>query len=172
MKTAIELAGMSPAVKLVGDSVGIRGEVRTSRMSQQPEKPSTTFSASQASGPGPTPTRVSAAREVAGSASEGTPLAAKPQPPRIPRWLESAELFLRVLLRMYIGLAICYAPWSGRILTFLPWSRVLWDENPLFVQFPLLAVYASNGAVRGVVSGLGLLNLLIAFHGAMHHRDG
>jgi hypothetical protein len=139
-------------------------------MSQQPEITSTSFSASQASGPGPT--HASATREVAGSASEGTPLDAKPLPPRIPRWLESAELFLRVLLRMYIGLAICYAPWSGRILTFLPWSRVLWDENPLFVQFPMLAVYASNGAVRGVVSGLGLLNLWIAFHDAMRHRDG
>ncbi len=51
------------------------------------------------------------------------------QPPqRLPRWLERAELFLRVLLRMYIGLAICY----------VPWSRVLWDQNPLFVQFPAL----------------------------------
>ena len=91
--------------------------------------------------------------------------------PRIPRWLESAELFLRVLLRMYIGLAICYAPWSGQVLTFLPWSRVLWEENPLFLQFPALAVYASNGAVRGVVSGLGLLNLWIAFHDAIRHGD-
>ncbi len=81
---------------------------------------------------------------------------------RIPRWLERAELFLRVLLRMYIGLAVCYAPWS----------RMFWDQNPLFLQFPTLSIYAANGAVRGVVSGLGLLNLWIAFQDAFRHRDG
>lgn len=83
-----------------------------------------------------------------------------PQPERIPPWLVSAELYLRVLLRMYIGLAVCIAPW---------WS-FFWDQNPLWVQFPNLAVYAANGAVRGLISGLGLLNLWIAFKDAMHYR--
>ncbi len=78
---------------------------------------------------------------------------------RIPRWLERAELFLRVLLRMYIGLAVCYAPWS----------KMFWDQNPIFLQFPTLSIYAANGAVRGLVSGLGLLNLWIAFHDAIRH---
>jgi hypothetical protein len=80
-------------------------------------------------------------------------------PHRIPRWLERAELFLRVLLRMYIGLAVCYAPWS----------RMFWDQNPLFLEFPTLSIYAAHGAVRGLVSGLGLLNLWIAFHDAIRH---
>jgi hypothetical protein len=80
-------------------------------------------------------------------------------PQRIPRWLERSELFLRVLLRMYIGLAVCYAPWSP---TF-------WDQNPIFLQFPTLSIYASNGAVRGLVTGLGLLNLWIAFQDAIRH---
>jgi hypothetical protein len=82
--------------------------------------------------------------------------------PRIPRWLERAELFLRVLLRMYIGLALCYAPWS----------RTFWDQNPLFTQFPALETLAALGAVRGLVTGLGLLNLWIAFRDAIRHRDG
>jgi len=80
---------------------------------------------------------------------------------RIPRWLERAELFLRVMLRMYIGLAICYAPWS----------RMFWDRNPLFFEFPTLSIYVANGAVRGIISGLGLLNLWIAFQDAIRHRD-
>jgi hypothetical protein len=93
-----------------------------------------------------------------------TPPQQAPQhaPQRIPRWLERAELFLRVLLRMYIGIAVCY----------LPWSKMFWDQNPLFAQFPSLGVFAANGAVRGLVSGLGLLNLWIAFHDALRHRDG
>ncbi len=85
-----------------------------------------------------------------------------PAPQRIPRWLERAELFLRVLLRMYIGLAVCYAPWS----------RVFWDQNPFFAHYPALGIFAAHGAVRGIVSGLGLLNLWIAFHDAIRHRDG
>jgi hypothetical protein len=83
-------------------------------------------------------------------------------PQRIPRWLVRAEMFLRVLLRMYIGLAVCY----------VPWSRMFWDQNPLFMQCPTLSIYAANGAVRGLVSGLGLLNLWIAFQDALRHRDG
>ncbi|HEX8811615.1 MAG TPA: hypothetical protein VF742_06450 [Terracidiphilus sp.] len=83
-------------------------------------------------------------------------------PHRIPRWLERSELFLRVLLRMYIGIAIAYAPWSP----------LFWDQNPLFARFPNLAVFAAHGAVRGLVTGLGLLNLWIAFRDAVRHRDG
>ncbi len=82
-------------------------------------------------------------------------------PQRIPRWLVRAELFLRVLLRIYIGLAVCYAPWSP----------IFWDQNPLFAQFPTLSIYAANGAVRGIVSGLGLLNLWIAFKDALRYRN-
>lgn len=94
---------------------------------------------------------------AAGIGDRGTP----PQQ-RIPRWLVRMELFLRVMLRMYIGLAICY----------VPWSHTFWDQNPLFAQFPTLGIYAANGAVRGMVSGLGLLNLWIAFQDALRHRDG
>jgi hypothetical protein len=88
--------------------------------------------------------------------------AAKAAPQRIPRWLERSELFLRVVLRMYIGVFVCCAPWI----------RLFWDQNPLFVQYPTLSIYAANGAVRGIISGLGLLNLWIAFHDAFKHRDG
>lgn len=80
---------------------------------------------------------------------------------RIPRWLVRAELFLRVMLRIYIGLAVAYAPWSP----------MFWDQNPLFVQFPTLSIYAANGAVRGIVSGIGLLNLWIALRDAIRYRN-
>jgi len=121
-------------------------------MSQQPELISPMMPASPAPESGATPEDhvPPERRDVA-----------TPEPQRIPRWLERAELFLRVLLRMYIGLAVCYAPWSP----------LFWDQNPLFVQFPTLSIYAANGAVRGLVSGLGLLNLWIAFQDAIRYRD-
>jgi len=125
---------------------------RTDGMSQQPETISPPLTAS------PAPASAALADPVPGPA----PVPPAHHPQHIPRWLERGELFLRVLLRMYIGLAICYAPWS----------HVFWDQNPLFLHFPTLAIYAAHGAVRGIISGLGLLNLWIAFRDAVRHRDG
>ena len=126
---------------------GIRGGGRTPRMSQRPELSSFSLAPNPASTPASAPGPAPKPRQA---------------PQRIPPWLERSELFLRVLLRMYIGLAICY----------VPWSRMFWDQNPLFVQFPTLGIYAASGIVRGLVSGLGLLNLWIAFHDAFRHWDG
>src|ERR1700740_4872 len=110
-------------------------------MSQQPELISPSLPASPAPEPGAAP-----------GAQHPSPLNADHSPQRIPPWLVRAELFLRVMLRIYIGLAVCYAPWSP----------MFWDQNPLFARFPTLSIYAANGAVRGIISGLGLLNLWIA----------
>ena len=118
-------------------------------MPQQPELISPPLPASPAPEPG----------VASGGPSPALPT--DPHPQRIPRWLVRAELFLRVLLRIYIGLAVCYAPWSP----------MFWDQNPLFVQFPTLSIYAANGAVRGVISGLGLLNLWIALRDAIRFKD-
>jgi hypothetical protein len=131
-------------------------------MSQQPEMPSSSLALSPAPLPGPEggTAPVSPSRSESGTIDVAQPDSHPPQ--RIPRWLERVELFLRVMLRMYIGLAVCYAPWS----------HTFWDQNPIFLQFPNVSVFAAHGAVRGVVSGLGLLNLWIAFHDAIRHRDG
>lgn len=85
-----------------------------------------------------------------------------PVPPQYPapRWLVRVELFLRVVLRIYVGLATCYAPWS----------HSLWNQNPIFLAFPALGSIAAIGAVRGIVTGLGLLNLWIALQDAFGAR--
>jgi hypothetical protein len=135
-------------------------------MSQQPESTSPQRAVSLAGKPEPAPA----------AAPNSEPRHASQ---RIPPWLESAELFLRTFVLMFIGLTICIAPWSGQLVInypqlqyYFPHLREFWDQNPLFVQFPALSVYAANGAVRGLVSGLGLLNLWIAFYNALHYRDG
>jgi hypothetical protein len=134
-------------------------------MSQQPEMSSSSLALSPASTPASLPgpegdfTPATSSRNGADAAGAAQP---DPNPPqRVPRWLVRVELFLRVMLKMYIGLAVCYAPWSP---TF-------WDQNPIFLEFPTLSAIATNGAVRGIVTGLGLLNLWIALHDAIRHRD-
>jgi hypothetical protein len=126
-------------------------------MQQQPDSLSHTLTVSPAPSLGPASDPASAPSQSNGTTSESS----DPQPHRVPRWLERVELFLRVMLRMYIGLAVCYAPWS----------HTFWDQNPIFLQYPALADFAAHGAVRGIVSGLGLLNLWIAFRDAVRHRD-
>jgi hypothetical protein len=139
--------------------VEIGGGVRKLRMSQQPELKSPSFAVNRGSTSGSEPSPVPVSGSLFSSEPDDSPATQTPHhtPQRIPRWLERAELFLRVLLRMYIGLAVCYAPWS----------RVFWDQNPLFAQNPTISAFAAHGAVRGIVSGLGLLNLWIAFQDAV-----
>jgi hypothetical protein len=78
-------------------------------------------------------------------------------PQRLPYWLQQAERFLRVIVRIYLGLLVCFAPWYPPA----------WDANPIFTQSPWLMDFITLGAVRGVISGLGLLNLWIALRDAM-----
>ena len=75
-------------------------------------------------------------------------------------WLQRADLFVRVMVRLYLGL----------ILFFLPWTH-LWTLNRYFLYYSPVAFFTQNGAVRGVVSGLGLLNLWIALAEAIHYKE-
>jgi hypothetical protein len=86
---------------------------------------------------------------------------ATPEPHPSSHWLRRADLFLRVIVRLYIGL----------ILIFLPWTRV-WAFNRFFLYYAHVSWLMESGAVRGVVSGLGLLNLWIAISEAMHYKEG
>lgn len=79
---------------------------------------------------------------------------------RTATWLHRADYFLRVMVRLYLGL----------ILFFLPWTH-LWLYNRFFLYYSGVAHLTHNGAVRGIVSGLGLLNLWIGIADAIHFRD-
>ncbi|MGA7886404.1 MAG: hypothetical protein WCA44_11735 [Acidobacteriaceae bacterium] len=83
-----------------------------------------------------------------------------PTPPRHDRWLRRADLLLRVMLQMYLGL----------LLVFAPWTR-FWTYNHLLLYFAPIAHLTATGAVRGLVSGLGLLNLWIALFDAIHYKE-
>jgi hypothetical protein len=57
----------------------------------------------------------------------------------------------------------------GVVLLFIPWVSLssalysgLWDRNYFLSYYPALRPFVLNPSVRGVVSGLGVLDILVA----------
>jgi formate-dependent nitrite reductase membrane component NrfD len=83
-----------------------------------------------------------------------------PTPRQVPHWLMYLELSVRVVVRLYLGL----------VLVALPWTP-FWANNRLLLVIPHLPSIALSGITRGIVSGLGLLNIWIGVTDAIHHKQ-
>jgi hypothetical protein len=78
------------------------------------------------------------------------------------------ELWLhRVTVLMFVF--VCAA--VGVLLVILPW-RPEWTDNYLLLGYPGLRTFLSNGFVRGLCSGLGMLDIWIGFWEAIHYHEG
>jgi hypothetical protein len=78
-----------------------------------------------------------------------------------PIWLQRVSLFVLVLFCVYLGVLVMILPW---------WTRI-WDHNDFIQARPVLAAVLHTGAVRGLISGLGLLDIWIGISEAIHYRD-
>ena len=78
-----------------------------------------------------------------------------------PVWLQRLSLFVLVLFCVYLGVLVMILPW---------WTRV-WDNNLYMQSHPALSRFLHHGAVRGIISGLGLLDIWIGISEAVHYRD-
>ena len=52
----------------------------------------------------------------------------------------------------------------GILLIFLPWSSQYWDHNFFLGRYPELIHILLHPAVRGMISGLGILDILVAIN--------
>jgi hypothetical protein len=84
-----------------------------------------------------------------------------PAPAPAPIWLQRLSLFVLVLFCVYLGVLVAILPW---------WTRI-WDNNAWIQAHPALAAVLHTGAVRGLISGLGLLDIWIGVSEAVHYRD-
>jgi len=94
------------------------------------------------------------------------PMEAAQQPPRAPHdpapvWLQRMSLIVLVLFCFYIG----------GLLAVLPWSPRYWDQNGWLLAHPALESIINKGWVRGLVSGIGLLDVWIGVSELLHYRD-
>jgi hypothetical protein len=73
-------------------------------------------------------------------------------------------VILSVLSSLMVGVILVVAPWTA-----------LWETNYLLHPYPALRALLANAFVRGTVSGLGLVNLVLAVQEAadhLRHRRG
>ena len=78
-----------------------------------------------------------------------------------PVWFQRISLFIRVLFCIYLGV----------IVTVLPWWTAVWDHNSFLLAHPHLWAVFRLGPVRGIISGLGLMDIWIGVSEAVHYRD-
>ena len=78
-----------------------------------------------------------------------------------PVWLQRMSLIVLVLFCVYIGLIVAVLPWLPRY----------WEQNGWLLAHPGIRDIIRQGWVRGVVSGIGLLDVWIGVSEAIHYRD-
>jgi hypothetical protein len=69
--------------------------------------------------------------------------------------------FLSVLSSLLVGLILVVAPWTP-----------LWDANYLLQPHPWVRGLVLSAFTRGAVTGLGIVNILLALHEAHQHLGG
>jgi hypothetical protein len=77
-----------------------------------------------------------------------------------PVWLQRLSIVILVVFCFYVGL----------LMVVLPWTRY-WNENHYLLTLPGLAYLMNSGITRGVISGLGLLDLWIGISEIIHYRE-
>jgi hypothetical protein len=76
-------------------------------------------------------------------------------------WLHRSTVLMFVFVCAVVGV----------LLVILPW-RPEWTDNRLLLAYPGLRAFVANGFVRGICSGLGLLDIWIGFWEAIHYSEG
>ena len=88
------------------------------------------------------------------------PPAPRPRPSSAQLWMHRILVLLFVFMCAVVGVLLVILPWHPE-----------WTDNPLLLRFPDLRPWLSNNFVRGVCSGLGLLDIWIGFWEAVHYRE-
>jgi hypothetical protein len=57
----------------------------------------------------------------------------------------------------------------GLVLILVPWTEI-WETNYFLYQYPALGIFLKNSFLRGAISGLGVMNVLLALEG-FRQRD-
>jgi len=72
--------------------------------------------------------------------------------------------------RLLLVVEVAIAVWAGMLVMVLPWTR-LWTENPLLAAWPSVKFILGQSFIRGMISGVGLVDVWMGISDAVHYRD-
>ncbi len=93
---------------------------------------------------------------------------ASPAPSASPRSATAGEIWAQ---RLFMAAFLFLCTLLGVTLVVIPWTE-RWITNSILVGWPRLQTFFSLGFVRGVCSGLGLLDLWIGFSETLRYEEG
>ena len=82
-------------------------------------------------------------------------------PAPAPVWLQRLSLVVLVIFCFYVG----------GLLMLLPWWPRYWEQNGWLMSHPAIDAVLQRGWVRGVISGVGMLDMWIGVSEMVHYRD-
>ena len=74
------------------------------------------------------------------------------------------------LHRLSLVIFVIFCIELGMLLTVLPWTRI-WTENSLLAAHPGWRALVQDNFVRGIITGIGLVDVWIGIWEAVHYRD-
>jgi len=86
-----------------------------------------------------------------------------PSPPAtaVPLWL----------LRIWVVIRVAFFIELGMFLVVLPWWPRAWAENSLLAAYPSVRFFLQNNFVRGLISGLGFLDIGFGVGEAVRYKE-
>jgi hypothetical protein len=99
---------------------------------------------------------------------EDTPAGADVLPENpVPRKGMKLQVWLsRIRALMFVTVCATF----GVLLVILPWTHQ-WTDNSFLLTLPALRSFIGNGFVRGLATGLGMLDLWLGFWEAVHYHE-
>jgi len=74
------------------------------------------------------------------------------------------------LLRIWVVIRVAFFVELGMVLVVLPWTRG-WTENSLLLAYPEVRFFLQNNFVRGLISGLGFLDIGFGIWEAVRYKE-
>ena len=104
---------------------------------------------------------MAAQQQIVRENQRAEPMHRREDPAPAPVWLQRLSLVVLVIFCFYIG----------GILFLLPWWPRYWEQNGWLMSHPALDAVLQRGWVRGVISGVGLLDMWIGVSEMVNYRD-
>jgi hypothetical protein len=74
------------------------------------------------------------------------------------------------LHRLSLVIFVIFCIELGMLLAVLPWTRI-WTDNSLLAAHPAWRALGQDNFVRGIITGIGLVDVWIGIWEAVHYRD-